>query len=77
MHEVLITNLWEEEGYDASRFKELYFMRWGIETNISPQKNIMQLESFSGLTVKAVEQDFYATVFTANLHAGLIKDAQQ
>ena len=52
-------------------------MRWGIETNISPQKNIMQLESFSGLTVKAVEQDFYATVFTANLHAGLIKDAQQ
>jgi len=75
--EVLITNLWEEEGHPVNEFKELYFMRWGIETNISLQKNIMQLESFSGLTVAAVEQDFYATVFMANLHSVLIKDAQQ
>jgi hypothetical protein len=75
--EVLITNLWEEEGHPVSQFKELYFMRWGIETNISLQKNIMQLESFSGLGVAAVEQDFYATVFMANLHSVLIKDAQQ
>lgn len=75
--EVLITNLWEEEGYGSSLFKELYFMRWSIETNISMQKNIMQLESFSGLSVKAVEQDFYATVFMANLHSVVIKDAQQ
>jgi hypothetical protein len=75
--EVLITNLWEEEGHPVSQFKELYFMRWGIETNISMQKNIMQLESFSGLSVAAVEQDFYATVFMANLHSVLIKDAQQ
>lgn len=75
--EVLITNLWEEEGHPVSQFKELYFMRWGIETNISLQKNIMQLESFSGLSVAAVEQDFYATVFMANLHSALIKEAQQ
>ena len=75
--EVLITNLWEEEGYCVSQFKDLYFMRWGIETNISLQKNIMQLESFSGLTATAVEQDFYATVFLSNLHSVLIKDAQQ
>ncbi len=75
--EVLITNLWKEDGHPDSQFKELYFMRWGIETNISLQKNIMQLESFSGLSVTAVEQDFYATVFMANLHSVLIKDAQQ
>lgn len=37
----------------------------------------MQLESFSGLSVTAVKQDFYATVFMANLHAILIKDAQR
>ena len=75
--EVLITNLWEEDGHPASQFKELYFKRWGVETNISIQKNIMQLESFSGLTVAAIEQDFYATVFMANLHSVLIKDAQK
>lgn len=74
--EVLITNLWEEEGFANDLFKNLYFMRWGVETNISVQKNILQLESFSGLTVAAVTQDFYATVMMANLHSILIKDAQ-
>jgi hypothetical protein len=75
--EVLITNLWEEDGFENEEFKELYFKRWGIETNIGFQKNILQLESFSGLTPLSVEQDFYATVFMANLHSVLIKDAQQ
>lgn len=75
--EVLATNLWEEDGHPASQFKELYFKRWAVETNIGLQKNIFQLESFSGLTVQSVLQDFYATVFSNNLHAILIKDAQQ
>lgn len=74
--EVLVTNLWEEEGYPDNEFKTLYFLRWGVETNISIQKNILQLEAFSGLTVESVEQDFYATVFITNLHSVLIKDAQ-
>ena len=75
--EVLMTNLWEEDSHPAEQFKDLYFMRWGVETNISVQKNILQLESFSGLTVQAVLQDFYATVMMTNLHSVLIKDAQQ
>lgn len=74
--EVLMTNLWEDEGHRPEVFKDLYFMRWGVETNISIQKNIMQLESFSGLTARTVLQDFYATIFTANLHSILIKHAQ-
>jgi glutaredoxin len=74
--EVLVTNLWEEEGHPDSEFKALYFLRWGVETNISIQKNILQMEAFSGLTVESVEQDFYATVFMTNLHSVLIKDAQ-
>jgi hypothetical protein len=75
--EVLITNLWEEEGHQAQEFKDLYFKRWGVETNISIQKNILQLESFSGLTAHSVLQDFYATVMITNLHSILIKDAQE
>jgi len=75
--EVLMTNLWEKDGHALNEFKELYFMRWGIETNIGFQKNIMQLESFSGLTPMSVLQDFYATVFVANLHSLLKKEAQQ
>jgi len=72
-----MTNLWEEEGHPDEQFKDLYFMRWGVETNISLQKNILQLESFSGLTVQSVLQDFYATVIMVNLHSVLIKDAQK
>ena len=75
--EVLVTNLWQEEGYDESCFKALYFKRWAIETNISLQKNNLQLESFSGLSHIAVAQDFYATILMSNLQAILIKDAQQ
>lgn len=75
--EVLMTNLWEHEGIKATEFKELYALRWGVESNISFQKNILQLESLSGLTPVSVMQDFYATVFITNLHFLLIKDAQQ
>jgi hypothetical protein len=75
--EVLITNLWEEDGHHDAEFKELYFKRWGVETNISFQKNIQKMESFTGLTVESVIQDFYATIFVTNLHMLLIKDAQK
>jgi len=67
--EVLVTNLWEEEGYDYKIFGDLYFKRWGVETAIGTAKNLLQLECFSGLTVNSVCQDFYATVFMANLTA--------
>jgi len=75
--EVLITNLWEEEGHPVEEFKDSYASRWGVETNISVQKNILQLESFSGLTVHSVVQDFYATIMITNLHSIFIKDAQK
>lgn len=75
--EVLMTNLWEEDGYAAGEFKMLYSLRWGVETNIGFQKNILQLESLSGLTPISVMQDFYATVLVANLHFLLIKQAQE
>lgn len=75
--EVLMTNLWEEDGHGAGEFKMLYSLRWGVESNIGFQKNILQLESLSGLTPISVMQDFYATVLVANLHFLLIKQAQK
>ncbi|MFZ7116191.1 MAG: IS4 family transposase [Bacteroidota bacterium] len=72
--EILATNLWKEP---CAAFKELYSKRWGIETNISLQKNILQLECFSGLTIETIYQDFFATVFMVNLHSVLIKQAQE
>ena len=65
--EVLITNLWEADGYETAAFKELYNKRWGVETGIGTAKNILQLESMSGQSVQSVYQDFYATIFMTNL----------
>jgi len=75
--EVLLTNLWEDEGFDNDLFKDLYFMRWNIETGISVLKNLLGLESFSGLTVQSVKQDFYATIFTSNLASLIIRQAEE
>lgn len=74
--EVLATNLLAKEEYSAKELKELYFLRWGVETSINFQKNTLMLESFSGQTVQSVQQDFYATVVMANLQMCLMKDAQ-
>ena len=75
--EVLVTNLWESEGYDSELFKDLYFMRWSIETGISILKNLFGLEPFSGLAVHAVKQDFYATIFTSNLSSLIMQQQEE
>lgn len=75
--EVLMTSLLNEETYRYQEFKKLYAMRWGVETNIDFQKNKLQLESMSGASVITIEQDFYATVITTNLHFLIVAPAQE
>ena len=64
--ETLATNLppdvlsYEEAG-------ELYFCSWKIEVKYDSIKNKLQLENFSGRTVVTVMQDFWATMYLANL----------
>jgi len=66
--ENLITNLHEEE-FKTSCFAELYFLRWGIESKYNTLKNKLLIEHFSGKTRIAIQQDFYATICSANLIA--------
>lgn len=65
--EILLTNLWDTYLYPASIFKDLYFKRWGAETNYDVQKNYLQIECFSGTKVNSILQDFYASVLLGNL----------
>ena len=74
--EYLITNLANSE-FDAEQLKELYHMRWGIETKYDDLKNKLSIESFSGLTKTAVLQDFYASLFLSNFAAYLIYDNKE
>jgi hypothetical protein len=75
--EVLITNLWEADGYETAAFKELYNKRWGVETGLSTAKNLLQLESMSGQTEQSVYQDFYATILMTNLASLLVRQGTE
>jgi hypothetical protein len=73
--EVLVTSLMDETRYPTPIFKELYNLRWGVETLYDRLKNLLTLENFSGTTVETVKQDFYATIFLCGLEAVLAEDA--
>ena len=74
--EVLVTSLLDEQSYPTSEFKGLYFLRWGSETFYDLLKTRLQLENFTGYTVEAVKQDFYATVYLTGLESILTAPAQ-
>lgn len=74
--ETLITNIFDGD-FSVTDFKELYFKRWGIEVKYNEIKNKLQIENFSGETPIAIEQDFYATMYLANMVALAKKDANQ
>jgi len=64
--EVLCTNITDNERLKTSEFKELYALRWGIETYFDLIKNRLSLENFTGQSALAVKQDFFATIFLTN-----------
>ena len=68
--EVLLTSL-RLEDLSVNFFTELYHLRWGCEEGYKHQKLPAEMENFSGKSVEAVKQDFYARVFIVNLTAML------
>lgn len=66
--ETLITNIFSEE-FTIGEFKEIYFMRWGVETKYNEIKNQLKLQNFSGVKVISIKQDFLATVVMCNISA--------
>jgi hypothetical protein len=74
--EVLLTSLFDKGLYPVDVFKELYHLRWTIEESYKTAKCRVELENYSGKTVKSVYQDFFAKVFTLNLTTALTHAAQ-
>lgn len=73
--ETLVTDLTiEEVAHDE--FKQLYHMRWSIETGIDIAKNKFEIQNISGQKPIIIDQDFYATVLLSNI-ASVIKQAAQ
>ena len=74
--EVLATSLLDEKHYPNKIFKDLYFLRWGIETNFDRLKNKIEIENFTGLSTLSVLQDYYANMFILNLQSIIARDVQ-
>jgi hypothetical protein len=75
-YEVLATSLLDQQKYPVSCFKELYYLRWGIETFYGTLKGRLSLENFTGLSPEAVRQDFFATIFLSGMESILTLDAE-
>ena len=73
--EILVTSLLDD-GITTDDFKELYNLRWGIETYYHTLKSHLTLENFTGKTSESVKQDFYAMVFLSGLESVLVAEAQ-
>ncbi len=74
--EILITSILESGVIQASEFKSVYHKRWGVEEAFKRIKSRLELENFSGKSVLAVEQDFYAKMATYNIAALLALAAE-
>ena len=67
--EILITNLYDAKLYPMEDLKQLYNLRWGIETYYGYIKQELQLAQFSGLAPICIEQDFAANLFLFNMQS--------
>jgi hypothetical protein len=75
--EVPVTSLLDEGQYPTQEFMSVYRCRWNHETFYGVMKGRLDLENFSGQTVEAVRQDFFATLLLCNLESVLIEPAGQ
>ncbi|MDR2691161.1 MAG: IS4 family transposase [Dysgonamonadaceae bacterium] len=74
--EVLITNLYETDVYGEEELREVYHLRWGIETCYGYLKQELQLGQFSGIRPICIEQDFAANLFLFNLQSLIEKQTE-
>ncbi len=75
--EILMTSLFDSQTYPSKMFKELYFLRWGIETFYDELKNKLKVEYFTGYSKISILQDFYCAIFISNLQSIIVNDLQQ
>lgn len=74
--EILITNISKEE-INTEKIKQVYFMRWKIESSYDSIKNKLQIENFSGYSRLAIEQDFYAQILLFNMAEDIKRESNE
>ena len=74
--ETLVTTLCQKK-LPISKAGEIYFLRWKVEVAYDMLKSKLQLENFSGKVRATVIQDFFATVYLANIVAFAAEEADK
>jgi hypothetical protein len=64
-YEVIITNL-SKDKFPAERIKEIYYMRWGIETSFRELKYAIGLTSFHSKKAAYITQEIFARLTMYN-----------
>ncbi|MEO1255602.1 MAG: IS4 family transposase [Bacteroidota bacterium] len=75
--EVLLTSLTNKNEVSLNDLKELYSLRWGVETAFSALKHKAEFENFSGKSIQIIKQDYFAKLFILNYAAILIQPVDQ
>jgi len=73
---ILMTNLLSKTAYPLAAFKGLYHLRWQIEEGYKKQKSWIEIENFTGKSVLAIRQDFYARILSLTLTAITVHASQ-
>jgi hypothetical protein len=74
--EVLATSVLDYDQLTPEDCKELYYLRWGIETFYGILKTRLAVENFSGYSPEAIRQDYFATVFLTGVESIFTQDAE-
>jgi hypothetical protein len=74
--ETLLTSL-NQKQLPIRKASALYFERWKVETAYDLIKSKLELENFSGKSKVSVLQDFYATMYLANIAAFAAEEADE
>lgn len=64
--EILITNL-DRRDFPKRHIKEIYRLRWGIETSFNYLKNTVFVEEFTSKSENGIKQEYYASLLVYNL----------
>ena len=72
--EILMSSLLDSQKHPNSLFKDLYFLRWGVETFYDELKNKIKAEYFSGYSNQSILQDFYANLFVSNVQTLIVAE---
>ncbi|MCR5610158.1 MAG: IS4 family transposase [Lachnospiraceae bacterium] len=74
--EYLATNIFDDD-YTAKMFKDLYFLRWSVESKYYELKYRVNLEEFNGATSNSIKQELFINMLISNLSALIKNDADE